>query len=88
MSKSTSRHVSKAEQRWADATKREKQVRKASEEVAVHRTEKIARLRALRAVKEETDRAAAESNAVEKAKIKEQAATVKKPRTRVAAAKA
>ena len=78
MSKSTSRHVSKAEQRWADATKREKQVRKASLEVANHRTEKIARLRALRSSKEEADRQTAEKDAAEKAKTKDEAAPKKK----------
>lgn len=81
MSKTTSRHVSKAEQRWADATKREKQVRKATQEIATHRTEKIARLRALRSSKEEADREAAEKEAADKVKTKEDAAA-KKKRTR------
>lgn len=80
MNKSISRHVSKAEQRWADATKREKQVRKASEEVASLRTEKIARLRALRSVKEEADRLAAEKDAADKAKSKDEASAGKKKR--------
>jgi len=87
MSKSTSRHVSKAEQRWADATKREKQVRKASQEIATHRTEKIARLRALRSSKEEAERQTAEKEAADKAKSKEDTAT-KKKRTRTTPASA
>lgn len=88
MSKSTSRHVSKAEQRWADATKREKQERKASQEVANHRTEKIARLRALRSVKEEADRLAAAQDAADKAKTKDATPASKKPRSRKAPATA
>jgi len=85
MSKSTSRHVSKAEQRWADATKREKETRKVSQEIATHRTEKIARLRALRSSKEEADRQTAEKDAADKAADKAKAkedTTAKKKKAR------
>jgi hypothetical protein len=78
MSKPSSGNVTKAEQRWAEATKRDKQARKAIQEVAVHRTEKIARLRALRASKEEADRVAAEREAEAKARLKQVAEAVKK----------
>ena len=85
MSKSTSRHVSKAEQRWADATTREKETRKVSQEIATHRTEKIARLRALRSSKEEADRQTAEKDAADKAADKAKAkedTTAKKKKAR------
>jgi hypothetical protein len=47
--------LSKAEQRWAEATKRDNEVRSAIKDAAIRQREKIARLRTLRTEKEEAD---------------------------------